>query len=253
MLQAGVLAGDRVAHAFTTREGGVSEGPYESLNLTLSRGDDAARVAKNRERVRKALGLQALVFARQVHGRTVLRVDSAPENGAGAGEGDALITDRPGLGLVAQTADCTPVLLFDPVRPAVAAVHSGWRGAVQDIAGETVRAMRSAYGSDPQRLFAAIGPAVSKANYRVGPEVLEEFARVFSGLDEGLTGPRDAEGGAVLDVSEAVRRQLVSAGLRPGNIERIPLCTFADQRFFSSRRARGGPFGGQGGVIGLIP
>jgi hypothetical protein len=245
----------RLAHAFTTRTGGVSEGPYASLNLTWSRGDEPERVAENRRRMAKALGVETLVFADQVHGDGVIQVDAAPEARWSAGEGDALITDRPGLGLCAQTADCTPVLLFDPDRPAVGAVHAGWRGAVRGVVPAAIEAMAKAYGSRPERMQAAIGPSISRANYRVGPEVLDQFEAEFGGL-EGLAGPRDAEGGAGLDVAQACRRQLAAAGVPAARISLVVGCTYADaERFFSSRRAAAqghpGRFGGQCGVIAL--
>jgi len=254
-LQADGFGGSRVIHAFTTRTGGVSDGPYESLNLAWSRGDAAERVTENRRRMAAALGLETLVFADQVHGARVIRVDAAPHDRWSAGEGDALMTDVPGLGLCAQTADCTPVLLFDPQRPAVAAIHAGWRGAVGGVAPAAVTAMTAAYGSSPRAMTAAIGPAISAANYRVGPEVLEQFEARFGGL-EGLAGPRDEDGGAGLDVAEACRRELVSAGLAEASISMLRACTFAQHdRFFSSRRAAAdghpGLFGGQCGIVAL--
>tara|TARA_R110002073_G_scaffold121657_4_gene264266 strand:- start:1199 stop:1981 length:783 start_codon:yes stop_codon:yes gene_type:complete len=249
-VRADMLALDGLAHAFTTRSGGVSEAPYDSLNLSWKDGDNKAHIAENRARVTAALGLDKLVFANQVHGKTVHRVDAAPVGVWSVGEGDALMSDVPGLGLVAQTADCTPILLFDLETQACAAIHSGWRGTVQNIAGETVAAMGREYGTQPDALFAAIGPAISAQNYRVGPEVLEQFEALFGTLD-GLALTRDAEGGAGLDVSEACRRQLVAAGIPQTQVERINACTFDDPRFFSSRRAKGGQFGGQGGIIGL--
>ncbi len=248
--------GQGLVHAFTTRTGGVSEGPFESLNLSWSRGDDKARVVENRRRVARALGDIALVFANQVHGDTILKVDAEPEGVWSAGEGDALMTDQPGLGLCAQTADCTPILLFDPERPAVAAIHSGWRGTVQEIARKTLQAMGDAYGTRPEQVLAAIGPSISKANYRVGPEVLEQFEALFGDLYGGLIGPRDAEGGAGLDVAEACRRQLLEAGVPAAQISLVKVCTFDEEaRLFSSRRAardgHAGQFGGQVGVVAL--
>ncbi len=251
ILRAPLLDHPGIAHGFTTRRGGVSRGPYESLNLSWSSGDEKAAVYENRIRVARALRLPELVFANQVHGNAVVRVDRAPESGRPVGPFDALITDRPGLGLVAQTADCAPVLILDPRRPAVAAVHSGWRGVVHNVAAAAVSALAEAYGSERDELIASIGPTISRANYRVGPDVLGVIEAEFGKLDNGLIGPSDADGGAHLDISEAVNRQLVSAGLRPENIARLPACTFADPRFFSSRRARGLSFGAQGGIIGI--
>lgn len=251
LLRAGILDDPGIVHAFTTRHGGVSKGGFESLNLSWKDGDDKGDIEENRRRVTQALGIDRLIFLNQVHGNTVHRVDAVPETGWSVGQGDGLITNVARLGLVTQTADCTPVLLHDPVKRAVGAVHSGWRGTVQDVAGETVEAMVREYGSDPADMRAAIGPAVTPENYRVGPEVLEQFEALFGSL-EGLALARDAEGGAGIDVSEAVRRQLVAAGLPETRIERLPVCTFADARFFSCRRAKGTPFGGQAGIISLV-
>ena len=258
-IEGAALAGESgVVHAFTTRSGGVSKGPYDSLNLTWSRGDEKADIEENRRRVASALGGVRLVFANQVHGRTVLRVDAQPDEAWSAGEGDALMTNQPGLGLCAQCADCVPILLLDPGKRAIAAIHAGWRGAVQNIVAAAITAMRAAYGSDPAHLKAAIGPAISMANYRVGAEVLDQFRALFPDGAAGLFGPLDEAGGAGLDVAEAVRRQLLAAGLRHCSISRERACTFAeDDRFFSSRRAardgHAGQFGGQCGVIALSP
>ncbi|MBV5259220.1 peptidoglycan editing factor PgeF [Synechococcus moorigangaii CMS01] len=247
--------GEGIVHAFTTRTGGVSEGPYGSLNLTWSRGDNKDHVAENRARAARALGVTRLVFANQVHGDTVLEADGMPE-GWSVGEGDALITSQTGFALCTQVADCVPLLLHDPVNHAIGAIHSGWRSTVKNITARTIAALMQAYGSRPEDLRAAIGPAISKANYRVGPEVLEAFEGLFGRLDDRLVGPKDAEGGAGLDVAEAVHRQLLSAGVPQGQISRIRACTFADEaRFFSSRRAardgHAGQFGGQCGIIAL--
>ncbi|WP_233352861.1 peptidoglycan editing factor PgeF [Maricaulis alexandrii] len=257
LVRAANMDRDGLVHAFTTRTGGVSEGPYASLNLTRSRGDDPALIATNRERARTALGLDHLVFATQVHGRTVVRVDGPPRGDQPAGEADALITDRAGIGLVCQTADCTPILLFDPEHRAIAAIHSGWRGTVQDIATATLEAMASAYGTQAGDVLAAIGPSISPANYRVGPEVVAEFEAVFAEAD-GILSSRDAEGGAQLDVAEACQRQLLAAGVPAAAIWRSGLCTYGEEaRLFSARRShhRGesGVFGGQAGIIGLRP
>ncbi|HAQ34580.1 MAG: hypothetical protein CMF74_11180 [Maricaulis sp.] len=250
-LRAETLNRPGIVHAFTTRHGGVSKGGYSSLNLSWKDGDDKDDITENRRRVTEALGLDRLIFLNQVHGNTVHRVEAIPETGWSVGQGDGLITNIPGLGLVTQTADCTPVLLFDPVNRAVGAVHSGWRGTVQDVVGETVEAMVREYGTDPADLLAAIGPAITPANYRVGPEVLDQFEDLFGSL-KGLALERDDEGGAGIDVSQAVRRQLAAAGIPETQIERLPVCTYGDERFFSCRRAKGTPFGGQAGIIALV-
>ena len=256
LLQCTDFSDARVVHAFTTRTGGVSEGPFESLNLSWSRGDDKTRVEINRYRVADALGGVKLVFANQTHSDIIIQVDTPPDGAWSAGEGDALITDKPGLALCAQAADCVPILLFDAERPAIAAIHSGWRGTVQNIVAKTIEAMGAAYGSRPAALKAIIGPAISKDRYRVGPEVLAQFETIFGSLDPGLIGPLDEAGGAGLDVAAACRRQLTRAGVPDQQISRLDQCTFDDaERFFSCRRAardgQGTQFGGQCGIIAL--
>ena len=238
-----------ITSGFTTRQGGVSTGAFESLNLSRRDGETDGAVEENRKRVKAVLGLGALAFARQVHGNTVIQLDAAPADGV-AGEGDAMMTNVQGIGLAVQTADCVPLLLFDAENRAIAAIHSGWRGTVQEIARTTLEAMGEAYGTKSNTVRAAIGPSISQANYRVGPEVLEQFDALFWDT-EGLIGPRDAEGGGHLDNAGAVRRQLIEAGVPVSAIWMSDACTFADGTLFSCRRAKGGPFGGQAGVIGL--
>jgi len=249
-----LLEGDAISHGFTTRQGGLSDGPYASLNITRSRGDSPEHVAENRERVRAALDLDYLAFASQVHGRAVAVVEEAPLGEQPVGEADALVTNRPGIGLVCQTADCTPILLWDEENRAIAAIHSGWRGTVQNIVEATVSRMVDVYGTRPSLLRAAIGPSISPANYRVGPEVVAEFEGFPDGQD--ILSVRDGEGGAQLDVAAACVFQLGETGIPSGQIWRSDLCTYAeDTRLFSARRShhqgQSGVFGGQGGVIGL--
>ena len=254
ILRADGFGDDAISHGFTTRAGGVSEGVYASLNLSWSRGDDKAAVEENRRRLGSAFNARP-VFARQVHGKTVIRVEEAPEDGA-AGEGDALITNQPGLALCAQTADCTPVLLYDRETRSIAAIHAGWRGVVAGVIPAAIDALSDAYGARAETLQAVIGPAVSAENYRVGPEVLEQFEALFGPLDAAMALPRDAEGGAGLNVSEGARRQLLACGVPETSLFWIKACTFAEEeRFFSCRRAardgHAGHFGGQCGVIML--
>jgi YfiH family protein len=252
LIRSDLLDVDGLVHGFTTRIGGVSEGAYASLNLTRSRGDSASHVAENRRRVRNALGVDHLVFSTQVHGNNVLRIDAPPKGDFPAGEGDALITDQPGLGLVCQTADCTPILLFDPEHRAIAAIHSGWRSTVLNVIGHTVTALADEFGTRPASLIAAIGPSISAENYRVGAEVVDQFEGRF----RDVTGPRDSTGGAQLNVSAACHQQLLRAGVDNMRITRSTICTYeAEETLFSARRSHhqgaSGVFGGQAGIIGL--
>ena len=161
--------GITVPHCFTTRFGGVSEGYLSSLNLGIHRGDNPENVVKNYEILGEAMGFDVhnLVFTRQTH-TDIVRVVDAGNRGEGLfrevePECDALVTDTPGVTLAAFTADCTPILLHDPVTGAVGAVHAGWRGTVADIAGKAVRAMAEQFGAKPENIRAAIGPDVPDA------------------------------------------------------------------------------------------
>ena len=160
-----------VPHCFTTRLGGVSEGHLDSLNLSMSQGDDPANVVENYRRIGVALGFapEAVVMARQTHSDIVLRV-GRQHRGAGLlkeplPECDALITDEPGVALFVSTAECTPILLHDPVTGAVGAAHAGWRGTAAAIGAKTVEAMVAAFGCEAKNIRAAIGPNIGLCHF----------------------------------------------------------------------------------------
>jgi polyphenol oxidase len=172
--------------AVTARSGGVSSGPYATLNLSLSVGDDPARVLENRHRLASALGadLGDFVFARQVHGAGV-RVVGEADRGSGAftpdnaiEDTDALVTRSPGVVLAILTADCVPIVLHDPVVGVLVCVHAGWRGTVARICAAAVAAMES-LGSNPSDVIAGVGPAVDPARYQVGPDVHQAVTKSF--------------------------------------------------------------------------
>jgi polyphenol oxidase len=231
-----------IAHGFSTRLGGSSEGPYASLNLGFSVGDARERVEENFRRLAHAAGVPAgsFVTASQTHGdRVVEAADPAQHRGAGRppppqGEADALFTDRPGVAVGVKTADCVPILIADPHTGRVAAVHSGWRGTVQRIAARAVEAL-AAKGSKPARLVAAIGPAIQACCYEVSEELAARFADAFGEHVVSRAHPRPH-----LDLSRAVRLVLQQSGVAADRIDVLPLCTACDSaRFFSHRRDRG--------------
>jgi polyphenol oxidase len=173
--------------AVTARGGGVSSGPYASLNLSLSVGDDPALVLENRRRLAVALGASPgdFVFARQVHGAGV-RIVGEADRGSGAfrmddavWDADALVTRSPGVVLAILTADCVPIVLHDPVAGVLACVHAGWRGTVARVCAAAVAAMES-LGSRPSDVIAGLGPAVAPARYQVGPEVHQAVTQALS-------------------------------------------------------------------------
>lgn len=228
------VRGFEAPHAFTTRSGGVSRGPYRSLDLGLSTGDVVADVRENRRRVLRAAGADPTRVAQvhQVHGATVIRAqDAAPEARA-----DALISDDPAWTLVVSYADCVPVLLFDPVAWAVAAIHAGWRGMARGVVGAAVRAMSETYGCHPSDVHAAIGPAISGAVYQVGPEVIEAFAA--AGFEPGHAHPDpEIPGRYRLDMPAATGEALHAAGVPAGQVRDGRWCTLTDAtRFYSHRR-----------------
>ncbi len=239
-------------HGFTTRRGGVSRGIFASLNLGENLGDEPEAVRENYRRLRAALGIRKLCFTKQVHGNTVRYVTSADARelyGPLPYEADGIVTDRPGLALVAFTADCIPILLCDPARGVSAALHAGWRGTVADIAGAGVKAM-AGLGSRPGDILAAIGPGISRCCFETGPEVPEAVMAVLGREGrEYIDGPGREENKFFVDLKGVNRALLIRAGLSPENIAVSEACTVCESEKFWSHRATGGRRGSQGAVI----
>ena len=240
-------------HAFLTRQGGVSAGPFASLNLGQRSGDDPANVATNRQRAAALLGGTAdrLVTARQVHSATCLAVTEpwAPD---APPEADALATDRPGLLLGVLTADCAPVLLADPEARVVGAAHAGWRGALSGVVEATVATMRR-LGADPQRIRAAVGPCIARESYEVGPEFEQRFLAEDPASARHFT-PADGTDRRLFDLKAYVADRLRRAGVAQPEVLPHDTCT-DEARFFSFRRTtkRGEQrFGVQVSVVGLL-
>jgi YfiH family protein len=226
-----------VPHGFTTRVGGVSQGPFASLNLgrTFGGGDDPARIAQNLALVAGALSVDRITHVYQVHGSTVLRAqDVLPTS-----EADGILLTTPGEAALVTVADCAPVLLARRDGTAVAAVHAGWRGAVARIASLAVKAL----GGD---VVAAIGPCIGPCCFEVGPEVVEA-AHAVAG--ERVIHPGRA-GKPHVDLAGIVLADLLSAGLARQDVDLVTACTVCDARFFSHRRDKG-LTGRQAGVVGL--
>jgi YfiH family protein len=226
LLRAALLAD--LPHGFTTREGGASPAPWDTLNLGGLVGDDPARVAENWRRLGAETGLR-FARVRQVHGDRVVR---AAGEGAPREEADGVISTERGLAACVSVADCVPLLLADPDRGAVAAVHAGWRGTLARVAAAGVRAL-TGEGS-PARLLAVVGPSIGPCCYEVSDELAERFVQAL--------GPvvRPGSGGPHLDLWEANRSALRAAGIPDGRIEVMGLCTACDSgRFFSHRRDQG--------------
>lgn len=185
------------------------------------------------------LGRAAL--AAQVHGAHVhaFRRDSPMEGGQSVLGADGLATDIPGHALITYHADCYPLLFVDRVKGAVAVAHLGWRGALAGVAGETIRAMSGAYGTDPSDVSVLIGPGICQACYEVGPEVFEAMGRRFGRPDDYL---KERNGRALLDLAALAQLQLKDAGVDRGHILQTGWCTREDDCWFSHRGQRPGRF-----------
>ena len=244
-----------VSHAFSTRKGGESPPPFDSLNLSAKWGDSEENVRRN---VRTFLGFLDIagdpLFLNQVHGCRILAVDdSTPEDRRG--DYDGAVVSTPGVPLVIRTADCLPILLYDPVKKAAGAVHAGWRGTALSIAEKTAALMCRRYGSRPGDIIAAMGPAIGPCCYEVGEEVEEAFGRRESGFPFPWKNIlfRLPEQGARkhFDLAAANRLQLLRAGLRDDNISLPAACTCCEGENFYSYRRDGEASGRQGALVML--
>ena len=266
-----------LVHAFSTRHGGVSR-VYggNALNLGFTKHDSRAAVERNRDLYLKELGVAngrrswPLISLRQIHSDLIHRVDRTPQQPL---TGDGLVTDTPGLLVAVQTADCLPIILVDPKRPAVGVFHAGWRGTVKRIVEKGVGEMRKHFGSDPRNLVAAIGPGVQGCCYEVGEEVRNRFEAQFAYarslfrevkesdpvrekyrmlfLTARAPGHSELPVKLFLDLVEANRRQLLDAGVLARNIEATAPCTACHTELLFSFRAAKGVTGRLMGAAGL--
>lgn len=217
-----------ILHGFSTRPGGVSQPPFDALNLGLGTGDKEASVRRNRERFFDAAGIDAAhcVFPEQVHGdsiRNATRPGILPNT-------DAVVTNQSGLVLTVLTADCMPLYLIDPVQMAVGLVHAGWRGSAAGIARKTVRRMIRDFGSAAQDIQAFIGPSIGPCCYEIGEDVASRFeSRYISGT--------------WLDLWQYTQDDLLKAGVHRNKIYRSDLCTQCHAKWFFSHRASQGKSG----------
>jgi YfiH family protein len=247
------LIGAPFVHGFTTRAGGVSAPPFDTLNLGGKWGDEPAAVSENRRRLERAMG-GPIFTARQVHGATVVRVRAGDARAALAGvDADGLCSDAPGVVLGVFVADCIPALLVDARTGARAAVHAGWRGTVAGVLPAAVGAMAAEFGARPGDLRVALGPAIGPCCFEVGPEVVAAFeALVPDARARGIVrpSPRSAPGKANVDLKAANRLLLERAGVAPEAIDAGPECTRCDRGRFYSFRRDGNATGQLMGVVG---
>jgi len=247
------LVAERIAapHCFTTRLGGVSTGIFDSLNLNFSRGDDPEAVVENYRRIGAVLGFtpEDVVNARQTHSDIVVRVGKENRGklavkGASP-ECDALITNEPGMALFVSTADCTPILLWDPVTGAVGAAHAGWRGTASEIAAKTVKAMSREFGSKPEDIRAAIGPNIGFCHFETDADVPQAMWEAFGEAAEPFIRKQNEK--YYVNLKEINALVLRRAGVK--NIEISRECTMCQPDRFWSHRVTRGQRGAQGGII----
>ena len=264
-----------LVHGFSTRLAGFSQ-LYggRSLNLGFTHDDSREAVERNRAAFLRSIGAKGwpLVTARQVHSDVVLRVDASPAHPL---TGDALVTDAPGMVIAVKTADCLPVLLVDPRKRAVAAIHAGWRGMLKRMVEKTVGVLRREYGTDPATIQAAIGPGIAACCYAVGDEVRDAFDSQFAYAAElfhevmahdelkqrypllfltaRAPGHHPLGRKLHLDMAMAAQRQLLDAGVPHKQIFATGKCTSCHNDLLFSHRKEKGITGRQVGAIGIRP
>lgn len=241
-----------VDHGFSTRVGGVSTGPFKSLDLGLSSGGDNDLVEINRCVFMKALGAgnPEIYTVRQVHGTRVLRIE--PETlsveAARMMEADALMTNELGAAVGVLTADCVPVLLVDPVNRAVAAAHAGRAGSLQSLVPRVLESMHRDFGSSPQAIHAAVGPCIERDCY----EISADMADGIKGGANGAALVQKENGVHLLDLRKMNHEQLRGAGVPEKQIHHVDLCTACHPRtFYSYRKSQGKATGRMMALIGL--
>jgi YfiH family protein len=243
-----------IRHAFFTREGGVSDGIYTSLNGGLGSKDTEDNVRQNRARMAASLGVAPTHFVScfQIHSPDVI-VATEPWTRETAPRADAIVTRTPNLGIGVTTADCGPILFADGEAGVVGATHAGWKGAFVGVLEATIKAMEK-LGAKRERIAAALGPMIRQKNYEVGPEFVERFSLADGGNARFFVASSRANH-AMFDLGGYIAARLSSAGLT--QIEDLGLCTYEDEtRFFSYRRTthRGeGDYGRHVNAIALVP
>jgi len=214
-------------HAFTTRQDGLG-----ARDTGARHPDDWAAVASAFE-----VCIDRVVTVNQVHGENIVTVDDLNFRDVRNVHADALITNVPGIAIGVETADCVPVLLFDPVKSAVAAVHAGWKSTVRKIVQKAVHRMHEEFGSQPAQLIAAIGPAIGPECYEVDERVMGPVREAFSFWNEVST-PRGDDHWS-LDLVKANKLELLQIGLAEQNVHTLGLCTSCRRDLFYSFRAEG--------------
>lgn len=235
-------------HTFTTRHGGISQIPFNTNNLAFHVGDNHKDVVKNQQSLAQAIGydLNKLVHMRQIHSDKIVVVDTAVHDFNNPPECDALITDQTMVPLMVMTADCTPVLLFDPVQNVIAVVHAGRAGAVKGIVPKTIQKMCSEFGSNIEEISVVLGPSIDGCCYEVGEKIAKEVT------DEGYDFAVIAKKGSFyLEVNAIIKKQLGEIGIKKNKLEDLNICNACENQDFFSYRADHQQTGRIAGVLML--
>jgi YfiH family protein len=246
-----------VNHAFTTRFGGASKGMYSEMNMSFTNGDNRNDVLENYKRLCKAIDIDVnkVVLSHQTHTNNV-RIINESDIGKGIfkerdyDDVDGLITNIPGVALVTQYADCTPLLFCDPVKKVVATSHAGWRGTASEIGRITVEKMQSNFGCNPNDIIAAIGPSIGQCCYEVDDPVYIPLCKLTY-LNKDKIFIKKQNGKYMLNLWETNREILINTGIKEENIDVTDLCTNCHPDVFHSHRFTGGKRGNLGAIIAL--
>ena len=231
-----LLTHQHINHFSTTRTGGTSQDNLASLNLGYTVGDKPLNVTQNLGFLAKSLGIERsqFVFPKQNHSVNIEIVESSnnifPDT-------DALITNVPGICIAVRTADCVPVLLYDPIQKAIAAIHSGWKGTLQKITNKTIVRMTKAFGCNPGDIIAGIGPSIGPEVYEVGKDVIDGFDKEFK-KNTFFKAIKDSDK-ALLNLWKANEQILLDSGVPKKNIEIAEMCTYSNPNLFYSARRDG--------------
>lgn len=245
----------KLKHAFCTRFGGVSQGPFRSLNFDVHGGDSRENVLQNKSILGSALQLdpERIFLANQMHGDQVLILDEDPDESPSKYfylDYDAMITQRKGLAIGVLTADCLPILVYDTAQEVIGIVHAGWRGTCLNIVGNVVSKLRKAFDVEPENLMVGLGPCIGECCYEVDIKVVRSIKNSTNRWKEFIK-PKKANRYS-FDLVGLNIHQLQQAGVPQENIVRVTACTACNSKIFFSHRANRGKTGRQLNFIQLV-
>ena len=225
-----------IIHFSTTRLGGSSSGKLESLNLGYTVNDNPRNVSSNLNHLANTFGFEKtqLVSPKQTHSVNIGIVKTQNDIFQ---DTDALITNSPGICIFIRTADCVPILLYDPIQYAAAAIHSGWKSTIQEISKYTVELMQKEFGTNPNDIIAGIGPSIGPKVYEVGPEVMNQFDKSFG--SNFCSAPIINSEKGFLNLWKANKQILLDSGIPGNQIEIVEICTYSNPELFYSARRDG--------------